>query len=500
MKKRIVLALFALFLICLLFQFGGNISNTAKTQIISNNTEETNTDETSETVNQPDDSTNQPDDSPVTNTSPIPDDSPVTKSYNYKIIDQEDPKLNLDPGEKETLTVTLENTGKLEWNLDEDNGNALILGTYYPENRKSYFLDSTKIFIKDKDNKTTIESGETLTFDLTFTAPEEEGYYHEDFLPLISNEKWIKAETLSWDITVGNSFSDNYNYELITKTPETILPPYSTETAYFEAKNTGEIPWYRDGIYPVKFTSESVEAELMSQQVNPGETGRFSFKADSYIQNYNITFNFALGDIFVLEQTPLIWGVKTGGKLVALTFDDGYGNIDAFIDALNKEGVKGTFFILGVVAQNNPSAVKRIIDEGHLLANHSYNHPDFRTLSSDSVRWQLDHAREILRDITGYDVYPYARYPYGAHNKSTDAVLNENGWKNFYWTNGTGDFNYHANSAAGRRHIYYYATLNPPDRAIVLMHIISQSTLAVLPDIISYYRDNGYAFVTVDQL
>lgn len=476
MKTKIFLALFTLFLICLLFQFRGDISSTVKTQIIRNNIAENRS----------------------------PDTSSITKSYDYKIINQESPKLKLDPGEEKTLTITLENTGKSDWNLDENSENTFILGTYYPENRKSYFLDSTRIPIKDKDGKTTIKSGETLTFDITFTAPEKEGYYHEDFLPLISNEKWIKAETLSWDIVVGNllsgKFLDNYNYELVSPTPETILPPYSSDTAYFEVKNTGEIPWYKDGIYPVKFTSESVEAELITQQVNPSETGRFSFKADSYIQSYNLTFNFTLENLFVLEENPLTWSIKTGGKLVALTFDDGYGDIDAFIDALNKEGIRGTFFILGVVAQNNPTAVKRIVDEGHLLANHSYNHPDFRNLSSDGVRSQINQAREVLLAITGYDVYPYIRYPYGAHNKNTDTILDENGWKNFYWTNGTGDFNYHANSAAGRKHIYYYATLNPPDRAIVLMHIISQSTLAVLPDIIDYYREHGYAFVTVDEL
>ena len=156
--------------------------------------------------------------------------------------------------------------------------------------------------------------------------------------------------------------------------------------------------------------------------------------------------------------------------------------------------------MLGCVAQQNPDAMRRIVNEGHLLASHSYCHPDFRTLSADQIRWQLSETRKIMQEITGYDVFPYFRYPYGAMNEKTHAVLKEEGWKYFHWTQSTGDYKHHGNTSEGRKQIFYYSTLNPPEQSIVLMHIISKSSLAILPEIIKWYRDHGYVFVTVDEL
>jgi peptidoglycan/xylan/chitin deacetylase (PgdA/CDA1 family) len=145
--------------------------------------------------------------------------------------------------------------------------------------------------------------------------------------------------------------------------------------------------------------------------------------------------------------------------------------------------------------------MKAIIESGHLLASHSYIHPNFNTLSTSEIRNQLNTTRDaIINSTGGYDPYPYFRYPGGDHSQRTDAVLAEDGWEFFHWTNGTGDFKYRANTSAGRSHILYYATAGAPDKAIVLLHTMSKSTLAVLPDIINWYRDRGYAFVTVDQL
>jgi peptidoglycan-N-acetylmuramic acid deacetylase len=238
-------------------------------------------------------------------------------------------------------------------------------------------------------------------------------------------------------------------------------------------------------------------------EILPGETANFVFNisAPSEKGSYEIGMKLAIQDFFEFTASePLIWGIDITTKVVALTFDDGYGDIDAFIDVLNEEGVKGTFFMLGYVAQANPEEMKRIVEEGHLLASHSVDHADFRTLGADSILWELNTTRDIMKEATGYDVYPYFRYPYGAHNSGNDAVLKDAGWKYFQWTNGTGDWKFHENTSYGRDYVYKYATLNPPDQAVVLMHVISQSTLAALPDIIDWYRDNGYTFVTVDEL
>jgi len=440
--------------------------------------------------------------------------------YRYEIIEQENDVIYLDPGEIKELELTLKNIGKFEWELGKNSKNIFVLGTYLPRERESIFYseeldewkDPTQIYIKDENGETTTKPDETVTFKFKIKAPETPGAYRENFAPIITGIKNLNNTKITFDIVVEGDFSSGYDYEIIEKSEKETLSLNGTREIKLKVKNTGEVPWYSTGPFPLELImDDNISAQLFGLEatgaigkleMKPGEIATFLFNISSPGEkgSYEMEMKLAIQDLFVFTSESIIWDVDVAAKQVALTFDDGYGDIDAFIDVLNEEGVKGTFFILGCVAQNRPEEMKRIMEEGHLLASHSYNHPDFRTLSADSIRWQLNTTRDIIKEITGIDTYPYFRYPYGAYNSSTDAVLEQDGWQYFHWTNGTGDWKFHANTSYGRQHIYKYATLNPPDQAIVLMHVISRSTLAVLPDIIDWYRDRDYAFVTVDEL
>ena len=77
-------------------------------------------------------------------------------------------------------------------------------------------------------------------------------------------------------------------------------------------------------------------------------------------------------------------------KLLAITFDDGPGPYTAgLLDELAARGVKATFFVSGYRAANYPETLKRIVDEGHQLANHTYNHANLNTLSAAKVRKEI---------------------------------------------------------------------------------------------------------------
>ncbi len=424
--------------------------------------------------------------------------------YQYEIIDKEDDEVFIDASNTETLEVGIKNIGKSPWYLHQNYENKLVLKPYSPDGRHSVFSEDS-IEIMDEDGAKTIDPGSVLTFEFELNAPENAGYYHECFAPQVLNYKWLNNEKLCWDIVVEDDFETGYNYEISSTDTQKVIPTEGTKTINLKIKNSGKAPWYKENNHPVKLVSDDenyeIDSQLEENMVNEGEFGNFSFDVVSpgSIGSHQLKLKLIAEDLYDFEP-EINFELIVTDHVVALTFDDGYGDAGEFVDVLNKEGVRGTFFMLGVVAQNQPDTMKRIVNEGHLLANHSYNHPDFRTLSSENILSQIESTRQIMLDITGYDVYPYFRYPYGAKTAHTDAVIEDAGWQWFHWTNGTGDFNYHENSAQGRQHVYYYATLNPPDKAIVLMHIISRSTLAVLPDIIKFYRDNGYAFVTVDEL
>jgi peptidoglycan-N-acetylglucosamine deacetylase len=108
----------------------------------------------------------------------------------------------------------------------------------------------------------------------------------------------------------------------------------------------------------------------------------------------------------------------TNKHQVALTFDDGPDLIytPKILDILKKNQVKATFFLVGENAQRYPQMVKRIIEEGHVVANHSYNHPNFRKVSELQFHDQIQKTEKILQKLTGYSP-KLIRPPYGNINE-----------------------------------------------------------------------------------
>ena len=439
---------------------------------------------------------------------------PINERFKFEVIDQGKKLLNLEPDEEKEVTITLKNTGKSSWYLNDDYQDRFTLGTDYRKDLSKFFDGETKILVDDKDEKEIINPDDTTTFNLKITAPEEPGIYKIAATPLIPGKKWLTNTALEWTLIVEGDFSASYNYEIKNKnTLEKAMKPNDTAKIKLEITNTGDATWYNDESFPLTLDPTDLNTvelfgigtnkiQMREQVVQPGDKATFTFDITSSGEQgaYTIPFVLSIPGLFSLDSNPINLGITVTNKMVALTFDDGYGDVDPFIEVLNENNVRATFFILGAVAENNPEEIKKIVDNGHLLASHGYNHPDFRTLSADEIRWQLSKTRAIYNDIIGFEVYPYFRYPYGAHSEKTDEIVEGEGWKYFQWTNGTGDYKCHENTSAGREQVYYYATLNPPEKAIVLMHVISKSTAAVLPDVINWYKQNGYAFVTVDQL
>lgn len=108
-------------------------------------------------------------------------------------------------------------------------------------------------------------------------------------------------------------------------------------------------------------------------------------------------------------------------KLIAITFDDGpHGvNTPKILDMLKEKNVKVTFFLIGenISSQSRKDIIKRAHDEGHELANHSYNHPNFKNISAEEIKEQLNKTDALIREAAGVTPILF-RPPYGSYNQS----------------------------------------------------------------------------------
>ncbi|MEW6309272.1 MAG: polysaccharide deacetylase family protein [Bacillota bacterium] len=187
----------------------------------------------------------------------------------------------------------------------------------------------------------------------------------------------------------------------------------------------------------------------------------------------------------------------TEDRVIALTFDAGWisAPTDAILAVLKAEGVKATFFPRGKWLDDNPRLAGRIVAEGHVLASHSYTHPDMTELTDEQLEEELRLGRAAVRRVSGQDS-PYFRAPYGAYDDRLLTTMVQHGfYYNIMWTLDTLDW-----KEPGVDAIVSRTLSNAKPGAIVLMHVGSRQTPEALPAIISGLRQQGYRFVTVPEL
>jgi len=186
---------------------------------------------------------------------------------------------------------------------------------------------------------------------------------------------------------------------------------------------------------------------------------------------------------------------NTQEKVIALTFDDGPDPIDtpAVLDILKEKNVRATFFVLGQAAQANPNLLKRIVDEGHEIGNHSFNH-DYQQRNLVEEIKQTDHEVFVS---TGVHTYFY-RPPGGFLSKSQLETVKKNGFIVALWSVDSKDWR-----NPGVKQIVDNVIKNVFPGAIILMHdggYQRTQTVNALGPIIDALRDRGYRLATLSEL
>lgn len=200
-----------------------------------------------------------------------------------------------------------------------------------------------------------------------------------------------------------------------------------------------------------------------------------------------------------ITEEPIV-EEKSEGKVVYLTFDDGPSELTSqFLDVLSETDVLATFFMQGsnLRKEHLQESVKRAVKEGHYVGGHSMTH-NFKTLYNDrQFVPEMKETLDLIREITGTTPRlvrpPYGSAP-GLKNEKIRHQLAEAGIKVWDWTIDSNDWKLRGNPSQIIENIKRGTTT---DREIVLMHEKPQS-LAALPEIIQFYREQGFEFAVYD--
>ncbi|XQW85349.1 polysaccharide deacetylase family protein [Thalassotalea piscium] len=197
---------------------------------------------------------------------------------------------------------------------------------------------------------------------------------------------------------------------------------------------------------------------------------------------------------YLLPDSLFLYAKTRRKKALYLTFDDGPVTkvTDALLDLLKKYNAQATFFIIGTRAEREPSLMSRIHNEGHTIANHSYNHPNFNNISVQDQQEQIIKTNQIIEQTTTVSCQLF-RAPQGRWNLKLLYFL----WKEkitaIHWSRDSMDFKKESAEVIINR--FKQDTINAGD--IILFHDDNNLCISVLEQLIPYWQSQGY---TMDKL
>lgn len=187
-------------------------------------------------------------------------------------------------------------------------------------------------------------------------------------------------------------------------------------------------------------------------------------------------------------------------RFLYLTFDEGYENgyTGQILDTLKKYEVPAAFFITGAYFDREPELIRRMVDEGHIVGNHTEHHPNLHRLENPE---KMKEELKILDDkyFAEYGEHmKYMRPPEGEYSLRVLAVAMDEGYKTILWSFAYKDWQ--RDVIMGKQYAMQQITPYLHNGAVLLLHAVSKDNAEALGELIDYARAEGYEFKSLDEL
>lgn len=258
---------------------------------------------------------------------------------------------------------------------------------------------------------------------------------------------------------------------------------------------TGEKTLYYDEIAPEKYEAVSVSMLCENQDYSayPNKLYGWGLKKNvnappeipAEIRNIMHTY----GGIY-LGSAP---------KTLYLTFDEGYENgyTEKILDVLKENDVKAAFFVTGPYLKKETKLVKRMFDEGHVVGNHTVNHPSMPQLdSTKKVADEITELESVCHELYGKTMN-FFRPPRGEYSERTLKIAADLGYRSVFWSFAYQDWE--VNNQKGEAYAYEQIKKGVHDGAVLLLHAVSKDNAAVLDRVIKDLKNEGYQFKSLEE-
>lgn len=235
------------------------------------------------------------------------------------------------------------------------------------------------------------------------------------------------------------------------------------------------------GVYWPALT-EQERTQLSNNTVGWGQGVEVNDKNQPTGALYGMEKYGRLGGYFILPEA---------GNIVYLTYDLGYENgyTAPVLDALKEKGVKGVFFVTMDYVKSAPELVQRIIDEGHVLGNHSVHHPSMPSCTAEEAEQEIMGLHEYVKENFGYEMTLF-RFPRGEFSEKTLVQARDLGYASVFWSYAYVDWKTDAQPDVAASLQKLTGAAHPG--AIYLLHTVSSTNAALMGDLIDNLQAAGY--------
>ena len=202
-----------------------------------------------------------------------------------------------------------------------------------------------------------------------------------------------------------------------------------------------------------------------------------------------------------LARSNALFRLPTQEKKLLITFDAGFenGNTEPILAALKKHGVHGVFFLVGHYLETQPDLVRRMVEEGHTVGNHTWSHPDMSAiLDEGAFRGELERNEALFREITGQEMAKLYRPPQGKYCESNLRMARELGYTTVFWSLAYVDWLQEDQPSREQAFAKLLPRVHPG--AVVLLHSTSATNAQILDELLTQWENAGYSFAEPAEL
>lgn len=204
----------------------------------------------------------------------------------------------------------------------------------------------------------------------------------------------------------------------------------------------------------------------------------------------------------LLESYGGIWQQNTSDKVIYLTFDEGYefnNNTAKILDVLKEKQVQATFFITGAYLKQNLDLVNRMINEGHVVGNHSNKHLNqVKAIENGTLAEDITSLEDMYAEKTGAKISNFLRPPEGVYSERTLAFIKDQGYRPVFWSFAYKDWLTDAQPKETDALKKIVEQFHPGE--VMLLHAVSNTNANILSKIIDKAWAEGYSFGSLNDI